>query len=75
MLSPNLFNFYLNDLIIKLEKIAVKVYAFADDLVMLCKNINNTKKIIKVMEKWGESFELKLNKKKCGIMFYNEHRI
>ena len=66
-----MFNYYLNQLIVDLERIVVKVYAYADDLLVICKDIRSTKKVIRLFEKWSEKFDMMLNKKKCGVLFYN----
>lgn len=50
------------------------MYAYADDIALLCKNVRQTKNAIKLIDKWGKSNGMHLNKKKCGILFYNTHR-
>ena len=36
ILSPFLFNLYINDLIEKIKKVAFEVLAYADDIAILC---------------------------------------
>ena len=72
ILSPMLFNRYVDDLITDLcEKF--QTYAYADDISVLCENMIETKRAIRYIEKWGKKNELNLNKKKCGIMFFRKN--
>ena len=38
ILSPMLFNIYINDLIEEIDKISFEILAYADDIAIICKN-------------------------------------
>ena len=67
-LSPILFNFYINKLLIDINIEKWKAIALADDIVMMIeskKNLNES--LIKLKLCW-EGQELMINPKKSGIM-------
>ncbi len=51
MLSPLLFNIYIDDLIEKLNEIAT-CYAYADDIIIITENMDQLIKCIKLIDEW-----------------------
>ena len=68
LISPILFNLYINDLIIELDNSAFEVLAYADDLCVICENRNELIRVIKNIDKWCNNNGISVNKKKSGIM-------
>ena len=64
----------MNSLLERLEGKVVKVYCYADDLLVLSSNIRYLKSAISVIETWCSEMDMVLNKKKCGVLFYNKSR-
>ena len=53
MLSPLLFNIYIDDLIEKLNEIATATcYAYADDIIIITENMDQLLKCIKLIDEW-----------------------
>ena len=68
LLSPILFNLYLNNLIKELNNHAYEVLSYVDDLCVLCQGKSELLNIIKIIDKWTILNGIKVNKKKSGIM-------
>ena len=68
ILSPLLFNAFINDLLITLEKSTYDVLAYADDIAFICSNNFQLKVSIKLLKGWCNENKMTLNLKKCGIM-------
>ena len=68
LLSPILFNIYINDLIIKLNENSYEVLAYADDLAIIVEGRNSLSNIFNILEKWSKLNGIKVNKNKSGIM-------
>lgn len=67
VLSPTLFNIYINDLIVDLEKIGL-VFAFADDIVCGCYGQQELDQTINCLENWTKTNLIDINYSKSGIM-------
>lgn len=70
-ISPLLFNIVLNELMIKLKerlRNRVDLYGYADDLLIVAKDLESIKSTIDTIKLWGKESNLKLNKKKCGLI-------
>ena len=63
-----LFDLYINDLINELDKNSFEVLAYADDLCVLCDGRNQLINVLKIIDKWTELNDIKVNKSKSGIM-------
>lgn len=74
ILSPFLFNIYIDDLIQELKEIGEERLGFADDISMIIANLNTIKKAIRTIIKWSDLNEIKLNPKKSGIMICNKRK-
>ena len=68
MLSPDLFNVYINDLIDLLEQAGLKPIAYADESAALCDGEDELHKEMDIIEKWASLNDIVVNKKKSGIL-------
>ena len=53
LISPMLFNLYINDLNKELNQNSYEILTYADDLYILCKEINQLLNILNKIEKWS----------------------
>ena len=71
MISPLLFNIYVEDIIIELhEKMKIPIQDilfYADDLAIICSS-EQTERIIRIIEDKSKSLSLIINKKISGIL-------
>ena len=70
VLSPTLFLIMFNDLIDKLDKEGIKVFAYADDLASIGYGEYKLSRAIRMIERWAEENKMKINRKKSGIIFH-----
>ena len=70
LISPILFDLYINDLLIDLEKDSkiLCVKAFADDIMTITFGPENTKYVIRKFRKWAGLFNMEINDKKSQIV-------
>ncbi|MEG2480212.1 MAG: reverse transcriptase family protein, partial [Mucinivorans sp.] len=73
--SPILFNLYINDLLERIEGVAVEPdipripgLLFADDAVILAENEVELKQSMIRIEEWCSRWKMSLNTEKCGVM-------
>jgi hypothetical protein len=52
VLSPLFFKYYIDDLISKLDEKAIGVYAYANDVAILCNGLAMTKLMINEIDAW-----------------------
>ena len=74
ILSPWLFNIYIDDLVRSLKDVSFEVLAYADDLAVICKNKEELDKVIDCLENWATTNEIDVNKKKSGILIIDNDR-
>jgi hypothetical protein len=69
-LSPMLFNIYTEPLLEKFEQVrqCIRVIMYADDIVMICDNIEDLLKCVDIIEEWAVASNMLVNKSKCGIL-------
>jgi len=71
-ISPYLFDIYLDELLSKIGhdcRISLDdILAYADDVAIICDDIEEVKRVLKCIIKWSDNNGLALNKKKCGIL-------
>jgi RNA-directed DNA polymerase len=67
VLSPLLFNLYIDDLIGELKVIGCPL-AYADDIVVIVRKKRMISQTINMIEKWSQRNKIPLNKNKSGIM-------
>ena len=77
ILSPHLFNVYMDDMSSLLNKCHAGCYVgnmlinhlmYADDLVLICPSANGLRKLLKVCENFGNPHDVKFNSDKSSIM-------
>ena len=68
ILSPMLFNIFINDLIDLLDKNVFEVLAYADDIAVICKDKEELIKAMKLIDQWANENYILINKKKSGIL-------
>ena len=68
VLSPILFNIFINDLLLDFEENKIEVRAYADDIWWVCSSIEQLHKSISVMKNWWINNNMKINKKKSGYL-------
>ncbi len=66
ILSPWLFNIYIDDLVRSLKDISFDVLAYADDIAVICRNREELDKVIDLLEESSNVNEIAVNKKKVG---------
>jgi hypothetical protein len=74
ILSPWLFNIYIDDLIGELKGKAFEVLAYADDLAVICANKEELDRVIDALEEWCKQNEIAVNKGKSGILIIDKDR-
>ncbi|MBC7088764.1 MAG: hypothetical protein H5T96_09920, partial [Tissierellales bacterium] len=76
IISPALFDIYIEPLLSKLCNIVhlSDVFAYADDIMVLCEDQKTLMKIIEVIEEWSKENNMKINKSKSAILEF-KHRM
>ena len=78
VLSPTLFNLYINNLLDKLESSKIgchigNIYcgaiAYADDIVLLCPSLYGVKHLLKICENYADDHGLLFNAQKSEFMY------
>jgi hypothetical protein len=78
IISPALFNIFLEDLAYELETETGidpedQLY-YADDLLLICSDLDQVERAITLIEQWSQRNGMSLNKEKSGIViFANRH--
>ena len=68
VLSPTLFNIFVNDFLILFETNWIEVRTYADDIVWIWSSITQIQKAIIIMDQWWKQNEMKINEQKSGIL-------
>lgn len=68
LLSPTLFNVYVDDLLHKLSASNIRLLAYADDLTMMSTGPLELRVAIKMVKDWGEQNDIKVNNSKSAIL-------
>ncbi len=71
LISPGLFNIYVEPLYQKIEKEGISgegILAYADDLLIICSSLEQLQRVIKCIKKWCTKNNIQLNEKKSGIL-------
>ena len=66
IISPLLFDLYINDLIIELSKNVYELLAYADDLAIIVEGRSSLSNIFNILEKLSEINGIKVSKNKSG---------
>jgi len=74
--SPLLFNIYFDDLldVLNIGYICHQAGAYADDLVVFCKDYHQLTNAITVLRNWCMMNEITINENKSGIMILNSDK-
>ena len=67
LLSPLLFNVYINDLLLELEK-NYFIKAYANDLVVGLTNPNGLDECLDIINRWSTKNDIKINANKSGLL-------
>ncbi len=59
-----------NDLIKKLKREGLEVFAYADDLAIVGYNMRSLKKAIRLCDRWVEENYMNIYRKKSGIILH-----
>jgi len=70
LISPLLYDWYINDLVSELSRLFGQAYtfAYADDVAVLCLGYSEVRTAISKTEEWARKNGALINKKKCGIL-------
>ncbi len=76
VISPALFDIYTESLLWEINKLLPlkDIFAYADDIMILCDEINTLKKCIQIIEKWSEENNMKINKNKSAVLEFVHRR-
>ena len=69
VLSPDLFNRYVDDLAERLKNKGFEAFFYADDLAIITFGELGARQVITVVTQWCNLNHMQLNKDKCGVMF------
>jgi hypothetical protein len=69
VLSPDLFNRYINDLAERLIREGYAAFYYADDLAVIVYGKARVRTLIQLIESWCKTNFMAINKAKCGAMF------
>ena len=68
ILSPILFNLYINDLITEINEVAFETLAYADDICLICTDMVQLNTSMKIIEVWCNNNGIATKKNKSGIL-------
>ena len=84
ILSPLLFNYYINDILTKISRIEhgckfgllrINIISYADDMVIVAHNINSLNIIYKKFKELIESSKLLINEEKSKIVIFTKGKM
>jgi hypothetical protein len=67
ILSPLLFNIYIDNLAISLNKLCTSLL-FADDILILAKSVDLAKKCLSIADLWSAEYSMEFNAQKSGTL-------
>ena len=68
VISPILFNLFINDLLLRFEREKIEATAYVDDIACICISIEQARKAIIIMKEWWETNKMKVNETKSGLL-------
>ena len=68
VLSPLLFNIYINDILIEFKINNIEAKAYVDDIVWFCKSREQIDQSIWIMKEWSNNNGMSINSQKSGIL-------
>ena len=72
VISPFLFNIFIDDLLRELEKINQDFWTYADDIAFGFRNAREFHVKMKIIEEWSIRNGMKINVNKCELMIVNK---
>lgn len=69
ILSPVMFNVFIDSLVIGLQRVGYSVLAFADDIAVVVQGTTKLKEVIGVIKLWESSHQMSVNYAKSGILY------
>ena len=81
LLSPGLFNLYINDLACKIKSLnkgvrfrneEVSILMYADDLVLMAENETDLQDMLDALAEWCETWGMNVNDKKTKVMHFRK---
>ena len=69
VLSPLLFNIYINDILIEFKINNIEARAYADDIVWFFKSREQIDQSIWIMKEWSNNNGMRINSQKSGILW------
>ena len=79
LISPALFDIYEESLLQTIEnetKISEEdILAYADDIMVICDSVDQVRRVIQVIREWSGQNNMKLNKKKSGVVEFIGRRM
>lgn len=70
LISPLLFNIYIDDLVVSLKENAFDVLAYADDIAIIADRYQ-LDKCIDILDEWSLNNGIAINRKKSGIIVFD----
>ena len=77
VISPSLFDIYIEDLSDELLKTAVHredILYYADDILVLCTSPSQVEECIQTIEEWSKLNGMNLNKNKSGVVIFGDRK-
>lgn len=74
ILSPWLFNIYIDDLVTEIKNNCFEVLAYADDIAVICKNPAELTNAMNIVQTWSDNNDIAINKKKSGILVVDQDK-
>ena len=73
IISPFLFNCFINAMIIKANSASHATLGYADDVAAVCANYEQLQKTIQTITEWSKQVGIHINHKKSGILVYKNN--
>lgn len=76
VISPSLFDIYTEPLLLELNQLIPidNILAYADDILILCEDLDTLIQCMNIVERWSTENNLKINKKKSAILEFVKRR-
>ena len=80
IMSPTLFNIYIEELFVRIRKAGVGVtigndklgcIGYADDVILMAEKSEDMDRILQIVSEYGMEWEVRFSTRKCKIMEYN----
>ena len=75
ILSPTLFNLFINDLPLIIRKMKINMLMYADDMLMLSKSRKGLQKALHILQVYCDKWQLKIDIDKTKVMIFNKLKV